>query len=167
MNLSVKANIGYMKGLLKHKFWVGYYCIKLGVPFHIAVLHDVSKFSFIEWSSYVNNFYNKDGTKKEVRDATGAYDTNKQSDAFKMAWINHQRNKHHWQSWVNIGDRGVLSCVDIPEVYIKEMVADWCGAGISHSGKLNPKGWYEENKENMLLSKNSRTFLEEFLDNNF
>lgn len=159
----MKAHISYLKGLIKHKYWVYVYCIRFSVPFRIAIFHDMSKFLPKEWFPYVKNFYNDDGSKKDIRDKSGAYDTNKQSNEFKLAWIHHQRNKHHWQAWCNIGDGGVVTCVDIPEVYTREMVADWCGAGMSYSGKATPNKWYRANKDKMILSDRSRFLVEHLL----
>ena len=162
----VKAHINYFQGLLKHKYWVFIYSIKLGVPLWLAIFHDISKFHPVEWFGYVKNFYNPDGSKREVRDSTGAYDTNKQSDEFKVAWIHHQRNKHHWQAWCNIGDEGVVTPIAIPEKYIREMVADWCGAGISIQGKVNPISWYDDNWNNLVITIGTRIELEHILWDN-
>lgn len=159
----MKSYWNYFKGLIKHKYWVFIYCLKLNVPLHLAIFHDLSKFSVKEFFPYVHNFYNVDGTKKSVRDATGAYDTNKQSQEFKLAWINHQRNKHHWQAWVNIGNKGIISPIDIPEKYIREMIADWCGAGMSYAGASTPVVWYNSNRENIIMTKKSRRLLEKIL----
>ena len=162
----MKSHWNFFKGLIKHKYWVFVYCLKLKVPLRLAIFHDMSKFSIKEFFPYVNNFYNKDGTKRNIRDKTGAYDTNKQSQEFKLAWINHQRNKHHWQAWVNIGDKGIISPVDIPEKYIREMIADWCGAGKSYRGKATPVKWYRANKQNIVMSDRSMKILEDiFLEN--
>lgn len=159
----MKSHINYFKGLLRHKYWVFIYALKLNVPLRLALFHDISKFFPVEWFPYVNNFYNKDGTKKKVRDKTGAYDTNKQSNEFKLAWIHHQRNKHHWQAWCNIGDGGIVTPVDIPEIYIREMIADWCGAGMSYSGEATPKEWYWANKDSLILTEKTRKRIEEIL----
>jgi hypothetical protein len=155
----MKSHLRYLKELLIHKYWVFVYSIRFGVPLRLAILHDISKFFPIEWFAYVNNFYDADGTKRIIRDKTGAYDTNRQSQSFKRAWIHHQKNKHHWQAWCNIGDNGVVTPIDMPEVYIREMIADWCGAEMSYSGKATPLNWYETNKNKMIITDNTRDIL--------
>ena len=35
--------------ILVHKFWVAYYCFKLGLYWQ-GIIHDLSKFSYIEFS---------------------------------------------------------------------------------------------------------------------
>jgi len=139
------------------------YSLKLKVPLYLAFLHDISKFYPVEFFAYANNFYNKDGTKRKIRDESGAYDTNAQSDKFKLAWIHHQRNKHHWQAWCNIGDNGFITTIDIPEKYIREMIADWCGAGMCVSGEATPVFWYNKNYSKMKLSEATRFKLENIL----
>ena len=136
----------------------------MGVPVWIALTHDLSKFSLAEWTPYVNQFYNRDGTlKKGIRDDTGYYDPSAQPIPFQLAWIHHQRNKHHWQSWISIGDSGRLSATPIPEVYIREMIADWIGAGLVE-GKSNPIGWYAKNGDKMILHPETRKMLESLLE---
>jgi hypothetical protein len=39
---------------------------------------------------------------------------------------------------------------EMPERYVREMVADWIGAGMAQ-GDPNIRGWFEKNKRNMLL----------------
>ena len=96
---------------------------------------------------------------------------------FNDAWLFHQRrNKHHWQYWLLINDSGVtLTMADrdtleaentyryfkneialpIPNVYVREMVADWFGAGRAITGKWEGKEWYENNKYNMIINDKS------------
>ncbi len=159
----MKAHWSYLKVVIRHKWFVFRACLALGVPFWRAVVHDWTKFIPVEWGPYVRNFYNPDGSKREVRDSTGAYDPNSQSDEFKRAWMNHQRNKHHWQAWCSLGDGGSVSPLPIPETYIREMVADWCGAGMAYSNRADPRPWYEANKQDMVLHPETRRWLELFL----
>ena len=58
-----------------------------------------------------------------------SYDPNKQADAFKRAWLHHQRQPHHWQAWCVVGDRGAIVPLPMPQRFVLEMVADWYGAG--------------------------------------
>jgi len=157
-------HINYFKTVSTHKWHVFWACLKMGVPVHRAILHDWTKLSPREWFAYVDNFYNKDGSKRQVRDKTGAYDPNSQPMSFKKAWLSHQRNKHHWQAWVSLGDYGKIETLPIPETYLREMIADWIGAGKAYSGNSDPKGWYEKNKEKMILHGDSKILLERLLE---
>lgn len=148
----MKGHWNYLKGVARHKWYVFRACLLMGVPLWRAIVHDWTKFLPVEWGPYVRQFYNPDGTNKpSIRDKTGAYDPSLQPREFQIAWISHQRNKHHWQAWVSIGDYGKLAPVPMPETYIREMVADWIGAGLSYSGKADPLGWYKANGDKMVL----------------
>lgn len=161
----MKAHIAYLRYVLRHKFYVFLSCRQLGVPFLQAILHDWTKFTPREWAPYVHQFYNPDGTKRDVRDVTGAYDPNLQSAEFQRAWLSHQRNKHHWQAWISVGDNGSLSPLPIPKRYVLEMVADWKGAGLAISGQEDVYPWYEDNRDKMLLHPDTRAMVEMALSN--
>lgn len=161
----MKAHWEYLKTVLRHKWFVFLACRKLGLPLWRGVVHDLSKFSRTEWGAYVRQFYNPDGSKKPpLRDKTGAYDPSAQPVEFQRAWLNHQRNKHHWQAWISFGDSGNLSALPMPTTYLKEMVADWMGAGMAYAGKADPVGWYRANGDKMLFHPESRHQLEVYLE---
>lgn len=158
----MRAHLAYLRYVLLHKWHVFYGCLKMGVPLWRAIMHDASKFSRAEWEPYVRQFYNPDGSKRSVRDATGNYDPNRQSEAFQRAWEHHwTHNPHHWQYWCG-GDGSMLSAM--PETYIREMIADWYGAGMAISGKREMLKWYEANKTKMILEDTTRRRVEELLD---
>jgi len=159
----MKRHLAYLKMVLKHKWCVFLACRVMGVPWWIGIVHDWQKFLPRQWTPYVHNFYNADGTKRKVRDATGAYDPNAQANAFKRAWLDHQRAKHHWQAWCVIGDGGKLTALPMPEIYIREMIADWMCAGKAYDN-YDPKGWYAANKNKMILHGATRLRVETFLD---
>lgn len=72
---------------------------------------------------------------------------------FDQAWNRHQkRNKHHWQYWVLIYDDGSIHPLPMPDRYIREMVADWVGAGRAITGKIDVAYWYWKNQSSMKLS---------------
>lgn len=112
--------------------------------------HDKSKYESCEYFPYLNYFYPE---KEEDKD----------EEAFDLAWLHHQkRNPHHWQYWCVIRDSGEIVPMDMEFEYIVEMCCDW------HSfSKKNPKStakiWYEQNKNRMILSDNTRETLEELL----
>jgi hypothetical protein len=58
----------------------------------------------------------------------------------------------------------VVCCPDvIPDVYMREMLADWRGAGRA-LGKPNTWEWYEANKDKMLLNAVTRAWIEAELE---
>jgi hypothetical protein len=160
----MKAHTEYLKYVLRHKWFVFKACLRLGVPLRLAIVHDLSKFSPQEWGAYVHTFFNSDGTKKDLR-KQASYDPNNTGEVteFSFAWMHHQRNKHHWQAWISIGDSGNLKAVPMPEVYIREMIADWVGAGSAITGNSDPSEWYEKNKGKMILHSETRLFAESLI----
>jgi len=51
----------------------------------------------------------------------------------------------------------------MPEVYIKEMLADWHGAGKAITGKDNIKKWYIDNYYNIQLHRDTRTYIDDYM----
>lgn len=175
----MKRHIAYLKYVLRHKWFVFQACLRLGVPLWIAVLHDWDKFLPDEWFPYARTFYKPDGSKQYV-----------ESIEFTRAWMFHQhRNKHHWQWWLNAGntplrftnilvwDRGTAAWVKdvavdwngqisirepMPDVYRREMLADWIGAGRA-MGKPNTWEWYDANKDNIKMHPDTRVWIEDQL----
>lgn len=135
----------YLWYVIKHKWFVMIECFKVGIYWR-GLTHDLSKLLPSEFFPYANYFYGNGKNDKE----------------FNKAWLLHQkRNPHHWQYWLLYEDEGRLTTLDIPIKYRKEMIADWIGAGRAITGKDNTKKWYELNKNNMLLNRETRNWIEE------
>jgi len=155
--------LAYARYVFIHKWYVFWACLKLGVPIWLAIFHDASKFLPREFIPYAYQFYDSKGAPKDVRDSSGAYDPNSQSDSFKKAWISHQKNCHHWQAWVSIGNFGTLEPSPFPERYVREMVADWIGAGKAR-GQSDPSGWFEKNRSSMVIHPETEKRIDEILE---
>lgn len=115
--------------------------------------HDQSKFDDEEYEAYDAYFYGGNRSYEVVQD-------------FRYAWLYHiHRNQHHWQYWVLINDdpnEGDI-ILDMPYNYIIEMICDWW-AFSWNSGNLNEIfDWYEEHKDYMKLSDNTRKMVENIL----
>lgn len=158
----MKAHIAYLKYLLRHKWFVFLECLKLGVPLWIAVWHDWDKFLPDEWFPYVKFFYFPDGTKRSRRDKHGYYNATEAGEGnFNRAWFLHAaRNKHHWQYWCLVRDGGIgVQTFDVPDVYRREMLADWRGAGRAQ-GTPDTKAWYEAHRDDLILSYATKKWIE-------
>lgn len=150
----MKAHIAYLRYVLRHKWFVLLACRRMNVPIIRAVLHDWDKFLPDEWFPYVHTFYAPDGSKQYV-----------ESPAFAQAWNIHQkRNKHHWQHWLITWDRGITEALPMPTTHIREMVADWIGAGQAISGQTSPRVWYKHNQDKMILHPETRAIVETLLN---
>jgi hypothetical protein len=157
----MSAHLKYFWYVLRHKFFVYVEGRKLGVARLQLLLHDWQKFTPAEWTPYVRTFY---GPKESPRRADGGYDPNAVSDAFDRAWLHHQKvgGKHHWQYWVLPLDDGGFKALAIPERYLREMLADWRGAGRA-LGKPDTAAWYAVNRHNMVLHSTAREWVEAHL----
>jgi len=84
-------------------------------------------------------------------------------EAFDLAWRHHQRRQpHHWQYWLLTLDSGETFALKMPDRFVKEMVADWMGAGRA-LGFPDTAGWYARNKDRMLLECSTRDRVEQLL----
>lgn len=142
----------YLKYVMRHKLYVFQACLKLGVPIWIAIFHDWDKFLPDEWFAYARTFYAPDGSNQYKPD-----------NSFAIAWLLHQnRNKHHWQYWLITWDKGNTECLAMPDVYRREMLADWKGAGKA-LGKPDTSLWYFVNYDNIKLHHDTRKWIDEKL----
>lgn len=146
-------HLAYLKYVVRHKWFVFEECLKLGLPLHVAILHDWDKFLPDEWNPYAEAFYGVDGKNQYLPEVD-----------FTYAWNDHQkRNKHHWQYWMITWDKGNTEYLQIPIRYAKEMLADWRGAGRAITGEDNTIGWYTQNRDNIKLHPRTRLWIEEQL----
>lgn len=128
----------------------------------IIAKHDHSKYNRIpdrdeyyelrcEYDAYADYFY---GEK-----------TPEVCSAFDRAWLAHiHANPHHWQHWMLQNDEDGLKLLDMPYVFIIEMLMDWWSFSWSKQNLSEIFNWYEKNKKGILLSDKTRSTLEHILD---
>lgn len=134
----------YASYIIRHKWFVFVAGGWFGLSLWRRLTHDLSKLLPSEWFPYMNYFY----AKGDVR-------------PFDIAWLKHQhRNAHHWQHWILREDNGNSCAMIIPDEYIREMVADWAGAGRAITGKWEVKEWYTANKDKMFLSPDTEEMID-------
>ena len=135
----------YTVRLFRHKWFVFLEACKLGIPF-LGIIHDASKFLPDEFFAYARSFYG--GLRAEVK------------PEFDAAWNHHQkRNKHHWQYWLLVNDEDGVYPLPVPDVYRREMLADWRGAGRAYGNPDTP-GWYAKNRDKIILHPSTRQWVE-------
>lgn len=114
----------HFKTIVKHKYWVGKYCFKCGIPWQ-GIIHDLSKFSPTEFIESVKYYQ---GTSSPIEIA-------KKDKGYSKAWMHHRgRNKHHYEYWQDNFDKGGESLV-MPYEYAVELLCDYLGAGRTYMGK--------------------------------
>lgn len=145
----------YLKYLIRHKYFVFIAGVRVDVSWWRLIIHDWSKFMPIEWFAYVNTFYG------EFRYAERPFKLIKE---FDLAWLHHQHcNPHHWQYWILKNDDGTTKTLEMPDKFVREMVADWAGAGRGITGKWEVAEWYEKNKHKIILGTGTRIAVEYYL----
>jgi hypothetical protein len=151
----MKKHLQYLWYVTRHKWFVFIECLKLGVPIHLAILHDWQKFTPTEWSPYALSFYGPWGYKDRPQWL---------KDDFDKAWLHHQhRGPHHWQYWILRNDDGNIVALEMPNRYRLEMLADWRGAGRAINGKDDTVSWYLKNRDRMYLHYNTQNLIEQSL----
>lgn len=129
-----KNAIGHFKTIMIHKYWVFRYAKQLGIPYQ-GLLHDLSKFSWTEFSESVK-FY-QEGKSSPIIAA-------KKAQGYSLAWQHHKgRNPHHYEHWTDKYDDGTIA-LKMPFKYAVEMIADYLGAARGYNGSsFTLKGEYE------------------------
>lgn len=115
----------HFKIIMKHRHGVIKNGFHLGIFFH-TLRHDLSKFSFYEFSRSSKYFLgNRSPTNKE-REA---------HDGFSDIAVHHtHRNKHHFEYWCDFY-RGYIIVKPMPYVYALEFAADMMSASKTYNKK--------------------------------
>ena len=145
----MRAHLQYASYVARHKWFVFRAGLKVGAPLWRLIVHDWSKLTPAEWGPYVRAFY------AEHRSRPGEFD---------RAWLHHQhRNPHHWQHWLLQEDDGDLKALPMPEGLVREMVADWMGAGRAITGRWDVASWYAANVLKIRLHPDARRLAESLM----
>ncbi len=148
-------HVAYAAYFWRHKVAVYRAAWLLGVT-RLGLVHDWSKLLPSEWAPYALSFY-----------GPWKYADRPQwlKDAFDRAWLAHiHRNKHHPQHWVLRNDTEGGTFLKIPEPYVREMVADWMGAGMAIKGHglaeapAECRKWWDANKHKSGYTMHPTTF---------
>lgn len=127
--------------------------IEDGLEWQICFNHDASKTDPEEYDAYDAYFYGNNRSYSVVQN-------------FKKAWLRHiHNNPHHWQHWILINDepKEGMVVIDMPYIYVVEMICDWWAFSWT-KGDLNEIfRWYEDRKDYMKLSANTRISVEYIL----
>lgn len=108
----------HFKLITKHKWYVYKACVKAGIRWR-GIMHDMSKYSPIEFLEYGKYFTGKGSPVDECKRVNGMC----------AAWQHHKgHNPHHWEHWVDrLSDGGVGTIM--PYKYAVELLCDYVGAG--------------------------------------
>jgi hypothetical protein len=128
--------------------------MRLILEHQIGFAHDASKTEPDEYGPYDAYFYGGNRSSQVV-------------DDFNMAWLKHiHRNPHHWQYFVlqcDEPDEGEI-VLDMPMNYLLEMICDWLSFSIAKDNMYEVFDWYDEHKNHIKLSMNTRKTVEDILN---
>jgi len=156
----------YFWYVIKHKFFVGIFCFKMGL-YKQGLWHDMHKFRKFPFITYAKHFYGGKQIKGNSKTGYSKPTTDLDDPDFDKAWLFHQKTQlHHWQFWVLMEENGNVKILPMDECYWKEMIADWYGASIStgksnfSNYKENTKLWYLDHMDNIKLNGFTKTLVE-------
>ena len=120
-----------------------------------AEAHDESKYSKEEYDAYDAYFY-------------GGNKTYEVTQAFNYAWLSHiHHNPHHWQHWVLLEDDprpgAVGQVMEMPLVYIYEMIADWWTFSWRNGNLMEIFDWYNAHQDHMALGRKTKLIVTQIL----
>ena len=143
MQITLKNTLAHFKKICVHKYWVAYYCFKVGLYWQ-GIMHDMSKFSWIEFWESVRYYQ---GTSSPINAA-------KADKGYSNAWQHHKgRNPHHYEYWTDNYDLGT-TCIEMPYKYAVELICDWLGAAKAYLGNdFTYSGEYEWVKNKLHTAK--------------
>lgn len=152
------AYFGHLKTILNHKKVVLKECAACGILWQ-GIIHDLSKFSIVEFASSARYF---SGTRSPI-------EAEKEAIGYSTAWLHHKgHNKHHWEYWTDFDSEGNIVAYDIPDRYVIEMVCDWIGAGKVYSKdkwtQHTPLEYYNKVRAGRHFSQNTEKLLLKLLN---
>lgn len=120
------------KNITYHKYCVFLAGLKIGkISIWRLLIHDWTKYLPSEFPHYTRQFHGVQSDKL----------------GFAYCWLKHQnRHEHHWHYWVSrtgsTSEYTNNSPLPMPEYAVREMMADWMGAGKAYSGNWpNVHNW--------------------------
>ena len=122
-NNTLRISFKHFKTICTHKSWVSYYGNIAGLSKWQTFKHDLSKFSYIEFSESVK-YYTGDRS---------PIDNCKEKNGYSLAWQHHKgRNPHHYEYWMDNFDKGTTA-IRMPYKYAVEMLCDSLAAGQTYA----------------------------------
>lgn len=113
--------MNYLWFMLRHKWFVFVYGVKLGVPLWRLLIHDWDKILASRTrNAFKRRFDNGNDHYKMANDPE-----------YQIAYHLHCniRHRHHWQWWVSQLDKGQERVLKMDDVSMREMIADWRSMG--------------------------------------
>ena len=155
--ITIKNTFRHLGKILKHKYWVFYYCCKAGIPWR-GFMHDWSKFSPTEFWESVKYYQ---GNRSPI-------DACKEDKGYSKAWLHHKgRNRHHYEYWQDNFDNGGQP-LQMPYKDAVEMLCDYLGAGRAYMGKdfsykKEYEWWCKKCEKSLAMHSQTKAFITHML----
>ncbi len=150
----------HFKTINHHKLLVMKGCFAVGLYWQ-GLTHDLSKYSWVEFSVGAKYFQGDKSPNNAEREATGV----------SMAWLHHKgRNKHHLEYWIDYGltENHEMTGMEMPVRYVVEMYCDRVAAcktyqkdAYTDSSALE---YYQKGKAKYMMHPNTAKLLEDMLN---
>ena len=135
----------YFKSVLQHKYYVFVAGAALNVPIWRLVVHDWQKFSPYEFGAYARKFAMLPNEKHSM----AKWQISDIEQEFTYAWLHHENTApHHWGYWIPRSGNHTGRPLEMPETYVREMIADWMGASKAYTGNWDMVEWLNTQNEN-------------------
>lgn len=149
----------HLKTITAHKILVMRHCFAVGL-YKQGLLHDLSKYSWIEFSTGAKYYQGNRSPNDAEREEKG----------YTGAWLHHKgRNKHHLEYWVDysLDKTKLLEGCRMPKEYVIEMFCDRMAAckiyNRDHYDETQPFDYYKNGRSRRLLHPDSARLLEKYL----
>lgn len=148
----------HLKTILKHRHTVIRHCRKAGI-LRRGILHDLSKFSWTEFSAGVRYYQGSRSPNEGEREANG----------YSAAWMHHKgRNRHHFEYWTDYNpETKQVTPVKMPIIFVKEMFCDRVAASKVYQGKSykasHPLEYFQKGKARRRIHPETSELLESWL----
>jgi len=149
---------GHLNTVMRHRRKVIAHCAKAGILWR-GLLHDLSKYSYTEFSQGVKYFTGTRSPNEGERENKG----------YSEAWMHHKgRNRHHFEYWTDYNPiTKKMEPVEMPLIFTKEMFCDRVAASKVYQGKnytnSHPLKYFLRGKDRRTIHPETSDLLEGWL----
>ena len=138
-----------IKRILTHKYYVAKYCFQIGLYWQ-GITHDLSKFSFTEFSRAIKYWDDKISSLANERKILG----------YSQTFLHHRgRNPHHYEYWIHSLDNGGIPA-KMPKKYVLELICDYLAAAKTYGA--NPREeymWWIKQQSHMKIHQETKIYI--------
>ena len=140
-----------IKRILTHKYYVAKYCFQIGLYWQ-GITHDLSKFSFTEFSRAIKYWDDKISSLANERKILG----------YSQTFLHHRgRNPHHYEYWIHSLDDGGVPA-RMPKKYVLELICDYLAAAKTYGADPRKEYiWWAKQQSHMKIHKETKNYITE------